>query len=259
MNRFLAHPEVIDAVRPRVARTRELLLGLIEQHRLSDRRTAVVDAGWSGAMMSSLYDLIPVAQQPQVMYFGYQPGTSSRLRNDLVHAYRFDMRDPRPERHRILDETFVIETFCMSDHGIVSGYERSPAGVVVGLYDEKNPAVEAWGLARYRARIFDVLERLPDPTVTSRMPITTRRLLEAFWLHPTPEEAQAWGSYPYDSDPTGTATRRLAVPFELPHRPDDRFGDIRGERAWVAGSLALSDRNVASVVRSLWVADGGSH
>ncbi len=43
-----------------------------------------------------------------------------------------------------------------------------------------------------------------------------------------------WGAYPYDSDPAGTAVRPLARPFTGQDRA------ARGDRAWLAGSLALS-------------------
>jgi hypothetical protein len=58
--------------------------------------------------------------------------------------------------------------------------------------------------------------------------------MDAFWCHPTRAEARAWGIYPYDSDPAGTAARPLARPFTTQDRP------TRGDRAWLAGSLALS-------------------
>ena len=52
--------------------------------------------------------------------------------------------------------------------------------------------------------------------------------------HPSLAEARAWGAYPYDSDPAGTAIRPLARPFGAEGRV------TRGDRAWLAGSLALS-------------------
>ncbi len=59
--------------------------------------------------------------------------------------------------------------------------------------------------------------------------------MDAFWNHPTLPEARAWGGYPYDSDPAGTAIRPLARALTIEH------GQCRrGDRAWVAGSLALS-------------------
>jgi hypothetical protein len=41
------------------------------------------------------------------------------------------------------------------------------------------------------------------------------QVMDASWCHPTLAEAQAWGTYPYDSDPAGTATRALARPICL--------------------------------------------
>jgi hypothetical protein len=60
------------------------------------------------------------------------------------------------------------------------------------------------------------------------------QVMDAFWCHPNPAEALAWGAYPYDSDPAGTAIRPLARPFAAHGRV------TRGDRAWLAGSLALS-------------------
>jgi len=59
-------------------------------------------------------------------------------------------------------------------------------------------------------------------------------VLDAFWCCPSLTEACAWGAYPYDSDPAGTAVRPLARPFSAERKV------TRGDRAWMAGSLALS-------------------
>jgi len=58
--------------------------------------------------------------------------------------------------------------------------------------------------------------------------------MDAFWCHPSVAEACAWGAYPYDSDPAGTAIRPLARPFPAQSRI------TCGDRAWLAGSLILS-------------------
>jgi hypothetical protein len=59
------------------------------------------------------------------------------------------------------------------------------------------------------------------------------QLTDAFWCHPSPAKARAWGTYPYDSDPAGTAIRPLARPFT----PQDHT--TRGDRAWLPGFLTL--------------------
>jgi len=60
------------------------------------------------------------------------------------------------------------------------------------------------------------------------------QVMDAFRCHPDPAEALAWGAYPYDSDQAGPAIRPLARPFAAHARV------TRGDRAWLAGSLALS-------------------
>ena len=259
MNRFLRRPDVIAAVRPLAAQMRDLTLGLISQRHLDRPDTAIVDAGWTGVMLSSLFTLIDPGSRPQVLLWGYQPRTPSVLPRGRVTGYHFDLRQPGGATRKVRDEPFLIETFCMSDHGIISGYRRDEHGQIEGTYSPDNAAVEAWGLNRYRTQLFSLLGALKDPAQLSRMPVTMHRLLETFWLSPTPVEALAWGSYPYDSDPTGTAARPLATPFDPSQvAAASSFAQMRGDRAWVPGSLRLSDPSTAATVRSAWLADGTS-
>jgi len=259
MNKFLRRPDVVAAVRPLAAQMRDLTLDLIAQRHLDRSDTAVVDAGWTGVMLSSLFALIHPTARPQVLLWGYQPRTPDVLPRDHVAGYHFDLREPYGAVRKVRDEPFLIETFCMSDHGIVDGYRRDESGDIVGTCAPANPAVEAWGLTRYRTQLFDLLDALEDPAQLSRMPMTMHRLLETFWLSPTPAEAFAWGAYPYDSDPTGTAVRPLATPFDANQiAAAASFAEMRGDRAWVPGSLCLSDPSTAATVRSAWLADGTS-
>ncbi len=137
---------------------------------------------------------------------------------------------------RVPDVPFIMETFCMADHGIVSGYRRDPGGPIrPELQSPRNDAAESWGLGLYRSVLYafatalDPGAGLPPDDVRPLV----HQVLDAFWCNPTPDEALAWGSYPYDSDPAGTAIRPLARPFTATDY-------ARGDRAWIAGSLALS-------------------
>jgi hypothetical protein len=132
-----------------------------------------------------------------------------------------------------------METFCMGDHGIVSGYRKDDAGTIrPELLSPRNDAADAWGLGLYRSALYAFATALGPPRdlPSSDLRPLVHQLLDAFWCRPTQEEALAWGSYPYDSDPAGTAIRPLARPFtDTDH--------VRGDRAWLAGSLALSTPN----------------
>jgi hypothetical protein len=138
---------------------------------------------------------------------------------------------------RVPHAPFVMETFCMGDHGIVSGYRTDHDGTIRPEFlSPRNDPAGTWGLGLHRSVLYAFTEALaadgalppgdPRPLV--------HRVLGAFWCHPTEAEALAWGSYPYDTDPAGTAIRPLARPFTVTDH-------VRGDWAWIAGSLALSD------------------
>jgi hypothetical protein len=259
MNRFLRHPDVIAAVRPLAHQMRGFTLELIEQRFLNRPDTAIVDAGWTGVMLSSLFALIESSAQPQVLLWGYQPRKDHVLPPDHVSSYHFDLRKPDGALRKLRDEPFLFETFCMSDHGIVNGYRHDERGRVMGTFSSNNPEVEAWGLRRYRSQLFRLIDAMDNPHQISEMPITIHRLLSEFWLSPTLLEAMAWASYPYDSDPTGTAVRPLAAPFDARDVADAvSFAEMRGDRAWVPGSLCLSTPSTEAIVRAAWLADGTS-
>lgn len=139
---------------------------------------------------------------------------------------------------RIPDAPFAVETFCLGDHGIVTGYRQTAqAGVEPALASPDNAPALAWGLPLYRHALYAFCDNLlaagPIPDDDIRQ--VTWQVMDAFWCHPTHAEALAWGSYPYDSDPAGTAIRPLARPLAI-----NNGHCHRGDRAWTAGSLALS-------------------
>jgi hypothetical protein len=142
---------------------------------------------------------------------------------------------------RVPDAPFILETFCMADHGIVSRYERDAARPVQPvLLAATNEAAAKWGLRLYRATLFAFCAALTDPSAAiAQLDDDTRPLvhqvMDAFWCHPTRTEAGTWGGYPYDSDPAGTAVRPLGRPFTV---SDGQAA--REDRAWLAGSLAMS-------------------
>ncbi len=166
------------------------------------------------------------------------PMSAASLDLEYVYSSRltWSLAATQPD-HLAEASPFIMETFCMGDHGIVSGYRADAAGQTKPvLLSPRNDAAEAWGLRLYRSTLYAFCTALdtgripPDDDVRPLV----HQVLDAFWCHPTHAEALAWGAYPYDSDPAGTAVRPLARPFTLQDHA------ARGDRAWIAGSLALS-------------------
>lgn len=259
MRRFLGEEMVKKAVGARIQAMRTAVQALIAQHSLGSATTGIVDAGWSGAMMSSLLQLVGDAglQTPQIFYWGYAPSAMSSLPTDCVNGFMYNTARHDAD-YRMVDTTFVIETFCMSDHGIVSGYDLGLDGTITPeLSTTDNPAVAHWGLDTYRQTIYAYCDAwrtnggLSVPRDVVR-PLV-QRLVEEFWTQPTSGEAAAWSSYPYDSDPTASAVRPLARPWSVQEiiRGIDHPERTRGQRAWVGGSLQLSSLQVRGLVRSL--------
>ena len=238
--RFIGLPEVTRAVEARIAAMRGLVVDYAAQHALAEADTGLVDIGWTGRMAASLIHVCEAAgmARPHILFWGHEPRPATGWTDpERVGSYVYNTATGHGLGWRVPDAPFVMETFCMGDHGIVSGYRRDADGRVEPvLQSPGNDAAEAWGLRLYRLTLYafcaalEMDRRLSEDDVRPLV----HQVLEAFWCHPDLAEARAWGAYPYDSDPAGTAVRPLARPFDGEGRV------VRGDRAWLAGSLALS-------------------
>lgn len=238
LRRFVATPAVAQAAGERITMMRRLVLDYAAQHQLADVGTGLVDIGWTGRMVGSFIELCEAAGtatgRPTVLFWGHEPRANGWT-DPKVAAWMYDTAQERPQ-WRVPNAPFIMETFCMADHGIVSGYQADADRVISPqLQSPRNDAADAWGLDLYRSVLYafvNALEVGQEVSSGDVRPIV-HQALDAFWCHPMPAEAVAWGSYPYDSDPAGTAIRPLARPFTATDY-------TRGDRAWLAGSLVLS-------------------
>jgi hypothetical protein len=241
---FLRRTDVVSAAAERISAMRGLVTDYAKQHQLTATDTGLVDAGWTGRMIGSLITVCEDAGQPRphALLWGHEPRTSGWTDPDRVAGYLYNTATGAGLKWRVPDAPFLIETFCMADHGIVTGYQRTSTGAVEPVLQAiDNPAIQDWGLALYRAALYAFCAAFPVPTTGDARPVI-HAVMDAFWNHRTRIEAQTWGSYPYDSDPTGTAARHLARPITA----NDIVGAVahrrlaRADRAWLAGSAALS-------------------
>jgi hypothetical protein len=151
------------------------------------------------------------------------------------------------------DAPFIVETFCMGDHGVIVGYRHAESGEVEPLLQSRaNLAAEQWGMRLHRSTIYAFCDALDGDLNGEARPLI-HEVMNAFWVQPTRAEANAWGSYPYDSDPAGTAVRPLARPFTARDAWQAliRRAPPRGDRAWLPGSVAMSSHIAGIAVRCL--------
>jgi hypothetical protein len=242
LQRFLSRAEVAAATAERITEMRRLVIDYAIQRQLACRTTALVDAGWTGRMIGAMVQVAEHAglQRPHVFLWGHEPRPDGWTDPDRVAAFLYNTATDQGVHLRVPDAPFLVETFCMGDHGVVTGYQRQPDGEITPvLATRSNGRALDWGLTMYRSALYRACDALVgSPSGDIRRLI--HDVMAAFWCSPTLPEALAWGAYPYDSDPAGTATRRLARPFE--DYDADRTGH-RGDRAWIYGSAALSGTN----------------
>jgi hypothetical protein len=233
-------PEVTRAVEARISTMRGLVVDYAKQHALAEADTGLVDIGWTGRMAASLISVCEEAgmTRPHILFWGHEPRLATGWTDaERVGSYVYNTATGDGMEWRVPDAPFVMETFCMGDHGIVSRYRRDADGRIEPvLLSPGNDTAEAWGLRLYRLTLYafcaalEMDRTLPEDDVRPLV----HQVMDAFWCDPSLAEARAWGAYPYDSDPAGTAVRPLARPFGSEGRV------TRGDRAWLAGSLALS-------------------
>jgi hypothetical protein len=231
--RFLDTDDVKKAAAERITSTRQLLLDYAGEHQLAQPTTGLVDTGWTGRMIGALVTTCEAAgmARPHALLWGHEPRPDGWTDPDRVTAYMYNTTTSIGTTLRVPDAPFLVESFCVGDHGIVTGYRRTPTAHVEPVCaGPTNPAAEHWGLHRYRSTIYACCDQLAGD-LSGDVRQLVFDVMDAFWCHPTPAEARAWGSYPYDSDPAGTAVRPLARPL--------RAGEDRADRAWLAGSVAL--------------------
>jgi len=251
LERFVDREDVAAAVTPRITEARDLLLDYARQHFLTDAGTGLVDSGWTGRMVGSLVQVADKAgcSRPYVFFWGHEPRPDAWTDPQRLFAFMYDTVRGEGLKWRVPDAPFIVETFCMGDHGIFGGYRRDEDGCVSAvLRSPRNTEAETWGLGLYRSTLLAFAEHT-DPQLTGDARPLIHELMQSFWVKPTRAEASAWGSYPYDSDPTGTAARPLARPFAATETlPRLLRGKIdRGDRAWLRGSLRLSHPIIRSI------------
>ena len=227
---------------------RELLLAYLEQEEmLAGDRWALVDIGWRGTLQRGLGRILAESgfDPPVGFYFGLRDSPSSPNQGTM-HAFYVDGRDRRVGRFPD-DIIPMMEVFCRADHGLVMGFQRSDDGhVVPRCHDDSVEHLLSWGVEHVNRAILSVADSLTGMTLEMAEHDGGRlisTLLKAFWSHPSPDEAEIWGSFPYTTDQT--ASYRLPLARRPTHR--EMLGSLIKRRrfrphgnAWVAGTYVLA-------------------
>jgi hypothetical protein len=249
-------PGKAPAQKPDTGENRQLVLDYLEQEGVFDAvPKAMVDLGGQGSQYVALCALLKEkGAQPCPLYLIGASAFSSPVAG-LRRGFYFDDGDGTGAIHRTVPGFgYILKVFSSTEHGTLIGFRREDGRIVPKLAASRGGEMRLWGLPVLRgtvaafARAVDLEGLDPDDLDPSRnAPFRGMidRLLEAFWLTPTFEEAGVWGSFLREMDSRDIATMRpLATPFTL--------GDLlafwrRGPRGqartlWMEGSLVMTPR-----------------
>jgi FMN phosphatase YigB (HAD superfamily) len=211
--------------RSRASDAYDATVAYLRQEKMFDGgQVGLVDIGWHGAASASLVR-IAAAQETQVRcYFaGGLCGRESLAAPEDSRAYLIDSRGEEPELRRAL--VHLLETFCAGSGGSTLGYEQSQGRWVPRLARENTNPAMSWGLQDYQELVrgyvstacrfvgkYQLTITRDDTTALRRNLIANLREL---WYHPSQQEAEAWGSFPFEGDTGSEVLAPVATARDL--------------------------------------------
>lgn len=211
---ILASPAIVSELAAKAAQRSEILRDYLRQEGFLDtKQPAVVDLGWNGSLQAGLQRVLHDEGSKSSVH-GLYLGLASFPHDDsTAEAMLYDNRDREGEFAHWT--TAVAEVLCQADHGSVLGFTKNESGGISAVMDQpdgENPLVRDWfAIHRNTIQSFvgESLERTPPPIATSAYKRLLIRLLEGFWLNPSPDEARVWGACCFASH--GIAETRVAM------------------------------------------------
>jgi FMN phosphatase YigB (HAD superfamily) len=235
-------PGLRSLARSRAKAAHDATLAYLRQEGvLGGGQAGLVDIGWHGAASASLVRIAAAQGADVRCYFaGGLCGRESLVAPEDSRAYLIDSRGEETELRRAL--VHLLESFCAGRGGSTLGYAQSQGRWAPRLApDDTNPAMR-WGLLDYQELVCGYVSAacrfigkyqltITRADTTGLRPHLIANLRE-LWYHPTQQEAEAWGSFPFEGDTGSTelaaapAARdlvRYVVYFKNP-RKRPRFG-----------------------------------
>lgn len=200
----LASSQMAATLQDAAERQRRLVTDAFAQAGVFDGPSGFVDVVARGTQQHAARQIVSAvgADPPIGLLAGIQRDKS--LPPDVSHHLHAWLYDDHASvgifPHLPVDILFIAA--CAADHGTLLGYAREDGDVVPVLRTEHNDPVTDWGLGQVRRTVITMAEALAvnepgvDPRGNVGQPVVAgvRRL----WSYPTPLEAEAWGTFPYE-------------------------------------------------------------
>jgi hypothetical protein len=254
---LLREEDVSEFIFDKAAQKRTVLIEYLKQEGLLDAtEKGIVDLAGQGTLYKALSKLLNTAGVTPIVgfYFGITDSSTDK-QNDLREAYFFDKRFEFMELWRGLGNP--LEMFCLADHGTVLSFQKEGEKVLPILEEERNQTVIDWGLPILRKTVYCFVENLlldlslVNPQADVREACSEE--LRAFWFNPSPKEAIAWGSLPWEEHllSKGTYRRYCAESYRWTHlfkALSTRRFPRHHQDSWMYGSIVLSPPTIRIVL-----------
>ncbi len=227
---------------------------------LDDVPSALVDAGWGGWTSYAFDHLVREAggRQVQHLLMGVRGSADDLARREtsIVTPWLFDeQRHPASIKRLPMPHT-LVEVLCAGTMGRTLGYEEQDGRMTPVLSSPVNEPVVAWGMPevqRIAARTAELVAPHlgpDDPHADTTDAVFD--VLNAFWVDPTPAEARAWGSFPWEEEiwpPYVDLAQRMTTRDVVAQlKQGDRR--IRRVNSWRAGSAEVSSEPWRTLLRA---------
>ena len=233
---FLSDPAFLQQVREARESQRRLLSDYLQQQRLDDPRTALVDLGWRGSIQHALHQAFPETRAMRCYNLAYWHELGCRpfpegVRTGILSDCR---------RARTVFEgaayyiSILLEAICRAPHGTVVGYHRGDDGVVRpvlagdSLQRRTERGGEEWREPIRRGILDYVTQHAEEYRHgTRRMRRAAQRRLFRLAFFPTRNERDAVSGLAHTEGHTTDWSRPLI--------DDDRPSPLLSPRRWLGG------------------------
>lgn len=211
-----------------------------------ESRKAFVDVGWRGTQHDVLLELQSEEGAPLSSGFFIGLEESTTRWDALRSAFYFDSRPaPVGRSQPSVSSAYqpLFELFCSGSTGTLLNYRYDESGNVHPVFDaEGGRKVREWGLYTVQETVWSFAEALEIDKISAMGSTDITPLadvvLDLFCRHPTRQEAEAWGNFPWEY---GQGSQQIVSDFAPPLGKLKRKGFKRGySTQWLEGSWVRS-------------------
>ncbi len=192
----------------------------LQQEGLTDNEHfAIVDTGWVGSMQESLSELLSYYKKKPIVTEGFYVGLFQTPKDSFQKYYPYLFSSNRGLWEKVRFNNNLLECMCGATDGMTVGYEKVNNIWKPRFASVHNLNSDRWDIEANHALVVQYAEcmccsnTIFDITYRESKKITGK-LMEAFMMHPTKDEAESYGRYLFSDDMTEKGVLELAPSLE---------------------------------------------